>query len=98
MVMGTGDALADGISISALRKEFRLGRSEVLAIEHVDAAAPTGSFTACTPTFLPMRSLGVRMGFASTDRMPKGFFWKMAAMILNFAPSFIAAASGSVNV
>jgi NitT/TauT family transport system ATP-binding protein len=46
MPTATGDALADGISITALRKQFRLGRSEVLAIEHVDAAAPTGSFTA----------------------------------------------------
>ncbi len=46
MPTATGDPLADGISITALRKEFRLGRSEVLAIEHVDAAAPAGSFTA----------------------------------------------------
>jgi NitT/TauT family transport system ATP-binding protein len=46
MSNATGDHLADGISILALRKAFRLGRSEVLAIEHVDVAASAGSFTA----------------------------------------------------
>ena len=46
MSTASGDQLADGISITALRKEFRLGRSEVLAIEHVDVAARAGSFTA----------------------------------------------------
>jgi NitT/TauT family transport system ATP-binding protein len=46
MSTANGDHLADGISITALRKEFRLGRSEILAIEHVDVAARAGSFTA----------------------------------------------------
>ena len=46
MATASGERLADGISITALRKEFRLGRSEVLAIEHVDVAARAGSFTA----------------------------------------------------
>lgn len=36
----------DGIAISGLHKEFRLGRSTVTAIEHVDVTARAGSFTA----------------------------------------------------
>jgi NitT/TauT family transport system ATP-binding protein len=40
------EPLADGISIRGLRKVFKLGRGEMLAIDNVDIAAAEGSFTA----------------------------------------------------
>ena len=42
----TSSASADGISIRALHKEFRLGRSSVVALEDVNLSTPQGSFLA----------------------------------------------------
>ena len=36
----------EGISIRGLRKEFRLGRSTVVAVDGVDLAVPPGAFLA----------------------------------------------------
>jgi NitT/TauT family transport system ATP-binding protein len=46
-VSGAGTAsLVDGIRIEGLTKEFRLGRSTITAVDHVDLSLPQGAFLA----------------------------------------------------
>ena len=41
-----GPTADSGIAMRGLRKEFRVGRSLIVALEHVDLAAPVGAFVA----------------------------------------------------
>lgn len=62
-------------------------------------AAKTLALESCTPIFLPTRSSGVAMSAPSaSERIVKGFFWKVAAMIFSGAScSAIAAPTDAAS-